>query len=244
MGQRVCSLFSVFCALCSTHGDKWIHHQAQDAARSLSHLENRPLLYFCLSPSHATSFCVRRSPSFASLSLVMDASTSHEPPQRLSLGQPIPMTAHVVPAAGTASTSSGSAAASTGTAAAAGAASSSSSSSLINPTSLALSLPHSAHSVPVPLVDAQALHYLTLEMSHALRASAQRSARRRRRGLAMMQEAGFDVDPVDFAASSDASQQQQQQGVQTLEDSDGDETEVIKRLEAIGSHVGATFAER
>lgn len=60
----------------------------------------------------------------------------------------------------------------------------------------------------------------------------------------MMQEAGFDVDPVDFAASSDASQQQQQQGVQTLEDSDGDETEVIKRLEAIGSHVGATFAER
>lgn len=144
----------------------------------------------------------------------------------MSLSQLIPSASHVVPGAG------GAQAANTAA---------SSSSSLVNPSSLALALPHSSHSVSVPLVDVQALQYLSLEMPHALRAGAQRSARRRRRGLAMMREAGFDIDPADFEDDGIASQLQVNGDHGVSGDSDAD---VIARLEAIGSHVGATFAER
>lgn len=153
------------------------------------------------------------------------------PPHRVSLGQPIPVSTHFQPSHASISQSSlGGTAASQAVGAGTSSQSTSASSSLVNPTSLALSLPHSNQSLPLIHVDAQALHYLTLEMPNALRSSARRSMRRTKLGVASLKEAGFSVDGLLSSTS--------------LSPSEELEEEVIKRLEVIGSHVGANFAER
>lgn len=153
------------------------------------------------------------------------------PPERVSLGQAIPVPTHVLPSHASSSQSnlSGTTTSSQGLGGV-GASSSSSSSSLVNPTTLALSLPHSSQSLPVIHVDSQALHYLTLEMPNALRAGAKKSLRRRKQGVASLKEAGFSVDGLLGSTNVNPSEEL--------------ESEVIKRLETIGSHVGANFAEK
>lgn len=150
----------------------------------------------------------------------MTSTTPAEPPERLSLGQPVPVASHIVPI----STQGGPSHSAAGT-------------SLVNPVSLALSLPHSSHSVPVSQVDAQALNYLTLEMPHVLRASTRKSAKRRRQGLLQMKEEGFDVDVSELRATNYVTTNV----IQACQEID---EEVIKKLEVIGSHVGASFIER
>ena len=153
------------------------------------------------------------------------------PPHQVALGQPITIATHALPSH--ASTSQTSLSASAGAVAGSSqnaANSTSSSSSLVNPATLALSLPHSNHSIPIIHVDSQALHYLTLEMPNALRASTRRSLNRRKRGLQSLKDAGFNVDSSLI-----------REGVAARAE---EEDEVIKRLEMIGSHVGANFAER
>ncbi|PWN36580.1 uncharacterized protein FA14DRAFT_4348 [Meira miltonrushii] len=136
----------------------------------------------------------------------MANATSPEPPTRLSLGQPVPIASHFVP---TSSTHSSSSSANNANATA-------SSSSLVNPTSLALSLPHSDHSVP-----------LMIEMPNVLRNSARRNLKKRKRVIEEMQEAGLSVEGLTVSAGPQ-----------------NEDEEVIKRLEAIGSHIGSTFVER
>ncbi|UZJ54318.1 hypothetical protein CBS101457_003638 [Exobasidium rhododendri] len=150
------------------------------------------------------------------------------PPERVSLGQTVPVPSHVLPSHATISQTS-----LNGATSSQGPSSSHSgpqSSSLVNPTTLALSLPHSTQSLPIIQVDSQALHYLTLEMPNTLRAGAKKSLRRRKRGVASLREAGFNVDGM--LGPADATTPEELEG------------EVIIRLEAIGSHVGANFAER
>lgn len=147
----------------------------------------------------------------------MANATSAEPPTRLSLGQPVPIASHFIPTNSTHGSSSSSANVNA----------TASSSSLVNPTSLALSLPHSDHSVPISHVDVQSLHYLTIEMPNVLRNSARRNVKKRKRVIEEMQEAGLSVEGLTISTGQQ-----------------NEDEEVIKRLEAIGSHVGATFVER
>lgn len=162
--------------------------------------------------------------------------TAASPPQQISLGQTIPIPTHALPFHATSSQSSlsgatGSHSSGTGSVAASSNAASSSS-SLVNPTTLALSLPHSNQSVPIIHVDSQALHYLTLEMPNALRASTRKSLRRKRKGLASLKEAGFSIEGLLPPEGTTSTTEEEE------------EEELVRRLEMIGSHVGANFAER
>lgn len=144
--------------------------------------------------------------------------------QHVALGYPISIPSHSLPSLSSSSQTGVNAGPSTQ----GGTASTSSSASIVNPNTLALSLPHSNQSVPIIQVDAQSLHYLTLEMPKTLRASTKNNIRKRRKGIKQLSEAGFSVDGL----TSD------------LSEADEIEDEMIKRLETIGSHVGANFAER
>jgi hypothetical protein len=165
---------------------------------------------------------------------------SKSPPERMSLGQNIPIPGHFIPSFSSSSSSqttvgntAGSQGVTSGVNSSSHALNSSpaASSSLVNPATLALSLPHSTQSLPITHVDSQALHYLTLEMPDALRSGVKRSLRKRKQGVKSLQEAGFSVDGLLGSLPG-------------VSPADELESEVIKRLESIGSHVGANFAER